>query len=497
MEGGKAKRKNKREDKVMRAIGCMMMLAAVALQPILAQNPTLFSADSTGTPTSLSIDTSGNIHLLWSADTILYSVFDLSGQCLLTPVSFDQSFATGPHMVVDEERITCVWTKRGFAFNDHILARVLERSTGTLSPTVRLDDGWGDATRGSPWIVRTSDTTLLAVWAGLGSQTTNAWGVCGQFVTPTLGLVGQNLLLSDDSVETRDNLRPRIALDRQGGRFVLVWLRENDWGNTLIARWFALDGTPIGSGIVVPSDTGRKYYWGHSVATAPDGGWTVVWSAVNEDTLSGVFMRRFNASGGPLGPEELVSDEHVLQYAEAEIAADTSGDHVVVWETRDVWARLRAQRFDASGGRIGTAFFMPATSDTVHQYWPTVLLNGGKIFTAWSEGGSPMVGWMSFMDPVVAVAEPAGWKQSISELSVFPNPFNATALVRFTNPTAGRVSIRLYDMLGRMVRTIADGEFGSGPLVIPVQAADLSSGVYYIGLTSSQGVNVRKVLLLR
>jgi len=43
-----------------------------------------------------------------------------------------------------------------------------------------------------------------------------------------------------------------------------------------------------------------------------------------------------------------------------------------------------------------------------------------------------------------------------------PNPFTSSTLVAFALPAAGRVSLRLYDVAGRLVRTLEEGELPAG-----------------------------------
>ena len=83
-------------------------------------------------------------------------------------------------------------------------------------------------------------------------------------------------------------------------------------------------------------------------------------------------------------------------------------------------------------------------------------------------------------------------------MSVFPNPFNATAVVRFGLPEAQTVSIALFDALGRRVHTVVDHEFfGYGQHSIPLRADALSSGVYLVRIQGEHREMVRQITLLK
>ncbi|MDX1531256.1 MAG: glucoamylase family protein, partial [Rhodothermales bacterium] len=82
-------------------------------------------------------------------------------------------------------------------------------------------------------------------------------------------------------------------------------------------------------------------------------------------------------------------------------------------------------------------------------------------------------------------------------LDVFPNPFARRAVVRFTTPTAGPVRLRVYDLLGRHIATLADGVHPVGAHPVAWPAADLASGVYVLQLEAGGEVRTRRVTLVR
>ncbi len=79
----------------------------------------------------------------------------------------------------------------------------------------------------------------------------------------------------------------------------------------------------------------------------------------------------------------------------------------------------------------------------------------------------------------------------------YPNPFNATCRIRAHLVKRGFTHVRLYDVLGRLVRTIAEGILEAGVYEYEVEAPDLSSGVYYYRL-DHEGISLtRKMMLLK
>jgi hypothetical protein len=83
-----------------------------------------------------------------------------------------------------------------------------------------------------------------------------------------------------------------------------------------------------------------------------------------------------------------------------------------------------------------------------------------------------------------------------------PNPFSRSSTIRFALPTSGPVKLRIFDVAGRLVRTLEDGvlEAGSHQRVWDGRTDDgrlAISGMYFSRLEAQQGVRTRKMILMR
>jgi protocatechuate 3,4-dioxygenase beta subunit len=67
-------------------------------------------------------------------------------------------------------------------------------------------------------------------------------------------------------------------------------------------------------------------------------------------------------------------------------------------------------------------------------------------------------------------------------LSITPNPFQGQALVRYRLPGSGMASLKLYDITGKLVRTLVQGTSPAGNYALPLRAAGLTPGVYLVRL---------------
>jgi hypothetical protein len=78
-----------------------------------------------------------------------------------------------------------------------------------------------------------------------------------------------------------------------------------------------------------------------------------------------------------------------------------------------------------------------------------------------------------------------------------PNPFNPVTTIEFGIEERTRVTVRLYDVRGREVRTLVDEERDPGLYSVVLNASGLASGVYMCRMEAGTFVAERKLVLLK
>lgn len=79
----------------------------------------------------------------------------------------------------------------------------------------------------------------------------------------------------------------------------------------------------------------------------------------------------------------------------------------------------------------------------------------------------------------------------------YPNPFNPVTNIKFSIPVSGNVKIVLFDILGRVVRTLVNDVKPAGNYVVDFNASELSSGAYFYRLESGNFTETKKMLLVK
>lgn len=94
-------------------------------------------------------------------------------------------------------------------------------------------------------------------------------------------------------------------------------------------------------------------------------------------------------------------------------------------------------------------------------------------------------------EQVVALPEKVSLRQN------YPNPFNPRTTISYEVSANCFVSLRIYDLLGREVRTLVNERKNPGTYEVVFDASSLPSGVYFYRLTTGGFVSAKKMLILK
>jgi hypothetical protein len=110
-------------------------------------------------------------------------------------------------------------------------------------------------------------------------------------------------------------------------------------------------------------------------------------------------------------------------------------------------------------------------------------------------------------DPVIAAVPTAIRDPKMpSRLALYqnmPNPFNPTTVIRYDVPAEGaRVSLAIYDVGGRLVRSLLDGNATPGKKSVEWNGKDsrgntVSTGVYFYRLRAGDKVITKKMVMIK
>jgi hypothetical protein len=79
----------------------------------------------------------------------------------------------------------------------------------------------------------------------------------------------------------------------------------------------------------------------------------------------------------------------------------------------------------------------------------------------------------------------------------YPNPFNPSTTINYEIPEAGRIALDVFDMTGRLVKTLYKGYRSAGAYQEVFSADQLTSGVYFYRLTAGAWTDTKKMLIIK
>jgi hypothetical protein len=185
-----------------------------------------------------------------------------------------------------------------------------------------------------------------------------------------------------------------------GGRFVAVWADfSQSAGDTsdfaVRTQLFNANGSKFGFEFVVNTRTANGQY-APTIATLTDGRFVVAWQdnslSMGDTTGAAVRAQIFNANGGRFGVEFVANTTTAGSQIDPTIAALADGRFVLAWaddshtggDTSGMYA-VRAQVFNADGSKSGGEFLVNTTTGNDQSEPAITGLPDGRFVVAWSD----------------------------------------------------------------------------------------------------------------
>ena len=227
---------------------------------------------------------------------------------------------------------------------------------------------------------------FVVVWQGPPRAGGFGAAIFGQRFDSSGEMLGAEFAV--DSSATGGQWLPSVAMAANGD-FVVVWssLRQNRSEYDIFGQRYDRAGVPHGDVFRVNSHT-RSQQFSPVVAADTGGNFVVVWESRNQDgSNQGVFGQRFDSGGVPRGAEFRVNSYTTGWQYHPSVSSDADGNFVVVWQSFGQdgdGPGVFGQRYDSAGGARGREFLVNSYT-TSGQYLPSVALaESGSFVVVWS-----------------------------------------------------------------------------------------------------------------
>ncbi len=297
---------------------------------------------------------------------------------------------------------------------------------------------------------------------------------------------------------------PSYVLSNQIGSVPLRDLR----GVALDEKYFYLadaNGTlAIWNG--VPSNTGTEPFLKMTLTNTPlnhlhsDGAYLCV-AAQSAQTAVYVYRVADIAAGGNLQPYKTVDRNSGLPLNQAASAITFSGSLAIA--NRGNHSVLLWQDVATAGDPAKVIVLgQPALSSTSpaigvnRLFMPSAVAAHGNFLWVGEGKFSSRLLRFSFGNVTnveAAQSAPRGYALEQN----YPNPFNPSTVISFQLPVNSRVTLKVFDVNGREVATLVEGEMAAGNHSVSFAPHDLAGGIYFYQLTAGKFLETRKAVLVK
>lgn len=163
----------------------------------------------------------------------------------------------------------------------------------------------------------------------------------------------------------------------------------------------------------------------------------------------------------------------------------------------------KTQFINVNGVRVDSLVFQGSTSSWSEETITVPLVHDTNTVQMQMWWGWMYLDYLAVPTSVVtSVTSPKEIPLSYSLSQNYPNPFNPSTTITYELPSVSRVVLRVYDVLGREVKTLVDEVKNPGRYEVKFDATRLASGVYFYrmdisGNTGKDFVSTHKMLLLK
>ncbi len=112
---------------------------------------------------------------------------------------------------------------------------------------------------------------------------------------------------------------------------------------------------------------------------------------------------------------------------------------------------------------------------------------------AWNEAGNSP--WSEIWNFTTGMPSSVPFEINSSTTFVYPNPFAESAFLKFELKEESNVRIKITDVLGNDIKTIANGFMEAGEKNIPINSTSLSSGVYLISIMARDHIEIHRIVV--
>jgi hypothetical protein len=276
------------------------------------------------------------------------------------------------------------------------------------------------------------------------------------------------------------------------------------WSDTIAGNWEiyykrSLDGgITWGADIRLTNNTAVSQYPTLAVSGSIV---HIVWTDDRNKTVT-LFYKRSTNGGSTWGSDvEIFKKGPNYSRQFPSIAAEGSKVHVAYTQYVIGGPEIYYVSSLDAGVKWGSETRLTNAAD--YSYVPSIAVSNGNINVLWRDyrDGNWEIYYKRFvsaaLNPTGITNNNTGLPKVYSLNQNYPNPFNPSTFISFQLPTNNYTTLKIYDLTGRVVETLINGNLQAGTYLLTWNGSKYSSGVYFYRLTSGEFTDVKSLILLK
>ncbi|MBN8569611.1 MAG: T9SS type A sorting domain-containing protein [Ignavibacteria bacterium] len=118
-----------------------------------------------------------------------------------------------------------------------------------------------------------------------------------------------------------------------------------------------------------------------------------------------------------------------------------------------------------------------------------------NLNTGWASGNSIISNTQNGVTSVSSLSAQVPEKFQLKQN--YPNPFNPATIINFDINASSFVSLKIYDMNGREIKSLVNENLSAGSYGVNFNAAELNSGIYFYTLNTGNFRETKKMMLVK
>lgn len=400
---------------------------------------------------SVTVEPSGKYAVCWDNERLFLKIYDSSGFPIGSVITVDSNHSGNEQAVfLSNGNIAIVW--EGWEGADKLFACVYDSMGSVIKQRFEVNET--DTFCWFPSLAKASDGRFVVVWQDYRS---GSFEIYAQLFDSLGNAAGSNYKVAAGN----EQCYPSVAMSNSGN-FVVAW-QTSYMGPWVKAQKFDSTGAPIDTVFVVNDNSSYGYLY-PTAAYSPDGSKFIIgWNDYSNSGEDPDFAAQVydGITGGKIGANTIVNDDSASSWA---------------------------QQTTRSGSNIA------CNNDNIFFVWQDNRRNlGWDIYGKITDWG---------LSGVQSGHDFTSSRISYALMQNAPNPTSGQTTIKYQLAKGGRVSLKVYNTLGQVVKTLINEDKQPGYYSVKWDGKNdenqkTAAGIYLYRLQSGDFTSTKKMVILR